>query len=310
MEGDVDMTFRQIEFFVAAGKYGSINKAAESVRLSQQAISKALRELEMELGCKLMTRTTTGITLTDYGRYVFQAFEQLIANRDGISAQVLKMKEHKKEHLSVGISIGALSCFPHWMVPHFSEQYPNISLHYEDYMDKVLEQKLVNNEYDLAIIFGPFTNDKLWTQSIKRERVFLCIPQGHHLYESEQISMQQLKQEQFVMFSNLFNLHHNFISSCYRSGFEPNITMTSNDCKSIKEIAYFSGGLFLMPETMIRNGDTRFRYVPFPDPFLSQDLMLVMNANKYVTKTMEQFIDYIMNVNTEDQPLQERRISG
>ncbi len=304
------MTFRQIEFFVAAGKYGSINKAAESVRLSQQAISKALRELELELGCRLMTRTTTGITMTDYGNYVFHEFEQLIARRDCISKHVLKMKEHKKEPLSIGMSIGVLHSFPYWLIPDFINSNPNIDLRYEDYMDKVLEQKLADNEYDMAIISGPLFNKEFQTKTLRREHVLLCIPAGHPLYQESHIEMKQLQTQNFVLFSGLFNLHHNFLASCSKAGFVPEIMMTLNDYKSLKEIAVSSESLIIVPESM-QDNDSRFRHVPFPDSFLTQDMMLVMNQDKYLTRSMKRFIEYITYVLQDTgAPLQQKLVAG
>ena len=75
------MTFRQIEFFTTVCKCKSISKASAVLRISQQGISKALLDLEAELGCQLLKRTSSGVTLTNYGTYVLQEFEIILRKK-------------------------------------------------------------------------------------------------------------------------------------------------------------------------------------------------------------------------------------
>lgn len=62
------MTFQQLEYIVEISKCGSINKAAQKLFLSQSGISTAVRELENELGIRVLARSNRGVEFTPEGR--------------------------------------------------------------------------------------------------------------------------------------------------------------------------------------------------------------------------------------------------
>ena len=74
------MEYKQIEYFIETCNHRSITKAAESMFISQQALSRSIAKLEDSLNCKLFNRTVKGITLTDEGKYLYEQFNPVIMN--------------------------------------------------------------------------------------------------------------------------------------------------------------------------------------------------------------------------------------
>lgn len=66
------MRLNQFEFLVALNSYGSFSKAAEKIHVSQPAISRAIKELEEELGYDILIRDKTGIEFTEKGKLVLE----------------------------------------------------------------------------------------------------------------------------------------------------------------------------------------------------------------------------------------------
>src|SRR5882757_3599892 len=65
---ELGMKLHQLAALVTASESGSLRQAAEKLRLSQPALSRSIRELESELGVKLLERTSLGVEPTDYGK--------------------------------------------------------------------------------------------------------------------------------------------------------------------------------------------------------------------------------------------------
>lgn len=63
----LEIETQQLEYFIAASEQGSMSKAATSLFVSQQALSKGIQTLERALGEHLFIRSKTGVTLTDFG---------------------------------------------------------------------------------------------------------------------------------------------------------------------------------------------------------------------------------------------------
>lgn len=61
------MKYHQLKAFLTVAEQGSIRAAARSLHLSQAALTKALKELEVDLGVSLVLRTARGVQLTEYG---------------------------------------------------------------------------------------------------------------------------------------------------------------------------------------------------------------------------------------------------
>lgn len=79
------MEFKHIEYFIETCRHTSISQAAESLSISQNALSRCIANMEAELGCTLFSRTVKGISLTEEGKYLYERFYPLVIpeNRHG-----------------------------------------------------------------------------------------------------------------------------------------------------------------------------------------------------------------------------------
>ena len=121
------MNILQIQYLLAVAECGSISKAAESLFVSQPAVSLQMKKLESELGCSLLFRTAQGVSLTPEGeafregaRPVLEAWEQL----EAVSACLAK---EKRERLTIhlGPRVFSNGLFP--KIVAFFEQHPDIT---------------------------------------------------------------------------------------------------------------------------------------------------------------------------------------
>ncbi len=297
------MTFRQLEFFITVVECKSINRASEMLNISQQAVSKSIRSLEEEMGCSLLLRTNGGVTLTNYGRYVLEEFKGILHKRDYTLSHVRKMTSSPQEPLLVGMSYGILGSLPPHFLTDFSTKHPGIKLTYSDYTDQEIVRRLYLGEEDLAVIAGPFQNEDLQLETVKKERIFLTIPREHELFSKSEIHMNDLARQHFVMFSSQFHIYHNFIAACRHAGFEPSIILMSNDFNSLREQCVHSCSLVIVPEHAIRFLYEKCRYVLFPDPFFTWDIMFATKKNRLPTEAVEEFYQHLKQNAQEDTDL-------
>ena len=78
------MTFQQLEYIVEISKCGSINKAAQKLFLSQSGISTAVRELENELGIRVLARSNRGVEFTPEGKEFLSYAVSLLEQKRGL----------------------------------------------------------------------------------------------------------------------------------------------------------------------------------------------------------------------------------
>jgi len=90
--------------FFEVAKQGNISKAAESLYISQPAISKTIVRLEDNLNVKLFKRNSRGVSLTEEGEVLFRHVEEAIHHIEEAESALQKMKDYHIGHLDIGAS--------------------------------------------------------------------------------------------------------------------------------------------------------------------------------------------------------------
>ncbi|AMJ62902.1 LysR substrate-binding domain-containing protein [Bosea sp. PAMC 26642] len=192
------MNYRQVETFKAIMDSGSITEAAGILRISQPAVSKALKQLEAELGLRLFSRTTKGIAATEEARLLYTEVERTYFGMQNLARFAEGLRDRQQGRIVVS-TIPALGIA--WlpaMVARFSDKYPDvtISLHSSNSADAA---RLVGaGEIDLGI--AQLRSDEF---NLSRRKLFelegvVAMPAGHRLADKEMIVAQDLAEETVV----------------------------------------------------------------------------------------------------------------
>lgn len=97
------MKINQLKNFLAIVDYGSINKAAERLYISQPALSRSIQALEKEMGKELLIRSNHGVSLTPTGRLLYYYSQSILHEIDTL--EKLKMVDEKAVYAKLSFSI-------------------------------------------------------------------------------------------------------------------------------------------------------------------------------------------------------------
>src|SRR5437773_401170 len=100
------MELRDIEYFAVVAEHGHLGRAAESLGLSQSALSKSLRRLEGSVEAKLIKRTSKGVELTDEGLTLLSRVRPLRLALSDVAREVSDLGKGRVGHLRIGVSPG------------------------------------------------------------------------------------------------------------------------------------------------------------------------------------------------------------
>lgn len=287
------MTFRQMEVFLAVCECRSISRTATLYHVSQQGISKMIRDLEEELGCRLLNRNIHGVSPTKYGAFFQDECRFILERKHYMSSHILDISNTPKETIYLGMAFGVVSVLPYKLITDFEETHPHVNIEYSDNTDFYLEQLAKKDEFDFCITTGVLELDRFSTEHLFRERVYLCIPWTHKLYRKEQIQLGDLESQRFAMFSTQFHIRHNFVASCRNAGFDPLIDIASGDFNSLREIALNNNLLFVVPAHTVRPDDPKLSYSVFPDDQFCWDIYFIKKKSKVLTESMQAFYRHI-----------------
>lgn len=208
----------------------SFTKAAEKLFISQSAVSKAIRELETQLGLSLIERNMTGvkknktIKLTEDGRILFE-HARAIFSLEKVAIDDLQARIGLKQgKLTIGASTTIASYWLANYVTAFHQKYPNIELNIKVGNTEMMRQALIDCDIDLAIVEGEIDdqriNKEVWQQeelniitspdisfSLKElsNQLWLVREQGSGTYKVTENMLQTLKikpKQRITMASN------------------------------------------------------------------------------------------------------------
>ncbi len=202
------MRLNQLEYFVAIDKYGSFSKAAEALYIAQPSISRAIKDLETELGFQLIKRTGTHILLTEEGKLVLEKAKAMLQLKNDIAS----IKTNLSLPASHVITIGTSSTHCNMIITNSANKLKeqNLSLQLnilqEDFfslLDLLHTQKI---RFALSCV-DPIRIASFQTDCLKHQISFnvlysdtLCFVVGHNhpLASRESVKIEELFEYQFI----------------------------------------------------------------------------------------------------------------
>src|SRR6201991_1964944 len=100
----MNVTLRQLRVFIEVARLQSFSRAGDEIGLTQSAVSRCVRELEGEIGLKLIDRTTREVQLTDVGVNLVGTVSRLIADLDSALHEVRELGQQKRGRVIVAAS--------------------------------------------------------------------------------------------------------------------------------------------------------------------------------------------------------------
>ena len=141
--------------FFEVAKQGNISKAAESLYISQPAISKTIVRLEDNLNVKLFKRNSRGVSLTEEGEVLFRHVQEAIHHIEEAENALQKMKDYHIGHLDIGASTTLCRYILLPYLKKFMEEFPNIQINLKNQDSAKNIQILEAQDIDIALVAIP-----------------------------------------------------------------------------------------------------------------------------------------------------------
>lgn len=157
------MELRQLKYFLAVADARSFVGAADSLFVSRQAVSKAVGQLEAELGVELFVRDSSGAFLTPAGLMFYDRIRSSVMELEQVRTEMQRYgpRYHQRVRLAFGLGVMGL-CEP--ALQEFRLERENLALDYGEYPDAVCLDLLREHKADLAVCAGAMQSAELAVQ--------------------------------------------------------------------------------------------------------------------------------------------------
>jgi DNA-binding transcriptional LysR family regulator len=150
----VNFDLNDLYAFRALVEYSNFRLAAESICLSQSALSRRIEKLETALGIKLFNRTTRRVTLTLYGQTFAERSDQLLANVEGVLADINKVSQDRVGLVTIATVPSAAYYFMPDVIRRFQARYPRVRVKIIDSSAGNVIEAVASGHADFGICFA------------------------------------------------------------------------------------------------------------------------------------------------------------
>ena len=193
------MDLHQIEIFCTLIKLRSFSKAAEALYLTQPTVSGHIKNLEQELGVKLLDRLGKQVMPTATGDILFRYGQELLALREHAQEEISSLSGRLSGLLKIGGSTipGAYILPP--LLGAFKKQIPTASIHLiiDDTMK--IAQAVLNGDLHLGVVGAPPDDPRLESHPYLRDELVVAVPATHAWAKKTVIMPDALRGTPFIL---------------------------------------------------------------------------------------------------------------
>lgn len=276
------MEIRTLRAFVEVVRQGGFSRAAKTLFATQSAVSKAIKQLEEELGAPLLNRLGHKSQLTAAGEIVYVRALRILSERDALLAELDELRGVKRGVLRLGLPpLGSSTLFAPLFAAYRS-RYPNIDIHLVEHGAERLEELLLTGEVDLIASLLPVAGEFDW-QDVRREPLVVLLPETNPLAERPSLKLADLKDNPFILFQTGFALNRVILDACKRNGFEPNVSVQSGQVDFIVELVAAGMGIAFLPRMIAdQRGHALVRAITLSEPQTEYHIAMVWRRGAYV----------------------------
>ncbi|NPT59521.1 LysR family transcriptional regulator [Paraburkholderia elongata] len=195
----MNVTLRQLRVFIEVARLQSFSRAGDEIGLTQSAVSRCVRELEGEIGLKLIDRTTREVQLTDVGGNLVSSVSRLLTDLDDALREIREIGEQRRGRVVVAASPTVACRLMPGVVASCGRQFPYITLGLRDDVQSDVVRKVKSGEVDFGVIIGPFSADDLLSESLMTDSFCVVSRDDHPLAAQKRVAWTDLDGQQLVM---------------------------------------------------------------------------------------------------------------
>lgn len=298
------MTLRHMRIFCAVCSAGcNTTRAAESLNMTQPAVSLAIKELEQYYGIVLFDRIGRRLHLTPAG-------ESFLQYARSISAQFDDMEREMRNWDSVGllraggsITIGS-QFFPSY-VKAFYHRHPGTKVQVTIAPSDQLEHALLSNQLDFALTEGISLNPFLHVEEYMRDYLSIIASPKAGFHQGQHLTLEEFKRQPFLLREPGSGTREVFDRAAERAGFSVSPIWEATSTTALVNAAIHGLGIAVLPHRMVQGPLERGLIVTLSADGMDfrRSFYIIYHKDKFLTPSAKAFLDLCRNYEM-DYPLQ------
>ncbi len=287
------MDFRHLKYFIEVARQKSFTRAAESLHVSQSAISKMIKDLEEELGFFLFNRSSKQIQLTDTGETFLLHAQEVVTLFNNLSVEVESAAKLDKGKVVIGLPPITGSTRFAQLLGEFKKKYQQIDIALFEYGSKTIELGIQDGSIDIGIICNIPDSNAYHSFALSNDPLWVIASPEHRISCLNEVGLAELSNEQFVMYRQDFSLHHAIVNNCIAVGFQPNIIFETSQRELMTQLVATNLGVAILPSKTCAELDPKtIRAIPLVRPQIHHQMSIIWKRGRHLNRAAHLWIEF------------------
>lgn len=259
------MEFRHFRYFQAVAEELSFSRAARRLHVAQPALSRAVQEVEAELGTPVLERSHHHVRLTPAGAVLLKETASLVERYEETLRRVKRTAAGEEGELRLGYIGPPTQPFLGRLLREYRRRHPLLAVHLEERTPERVWEMVRKGRSTLGITRPVAANEKLGlkTFSLRDEPLGIVVPIRHALAKRRHVAWRELAPEPLIVLSRRegMSLHDEVVVGCRQAGFAPRIAHTPSLIGTVMTYAESGAGLGVVTDSVVLMADA-LKFIP------------------------------------------------
>jgi DNA-binding transcriptional LysR family regulator len=240
-----------LRLFAAVAAHGSFSRAAEALHVSQPAVSRGVREFELQVGSRLLERGPGGVRPTAAGAALAAHARALFAAERAAEEEMLALRGLDRGALAIGASTTIATYLLPPLLAAFHRAHPAVALRLAYANTHDIVERLIDRGLDIAVVEGPVADARVTVQPWRREEMVIVARPDHRLAGVADIPPEALAGELFIVREPGSGTRDVAEELLARFHVVPQRTLEVGSTEVIKQVVAAGLGIALLPRSAI-----------------------------------------------------------
>lgn len=290
------MDLQVLRAFQAVAEGMTVTEAAARARITQPALSRALRRLEEEVGAELLQRVGRLLRPTPAGRVFKQYVDAALDSYDRGRRAVAEVVDPE----AGVVSLAFLHTLGTWLVPKlvtgFRRTLPHVRFELHQHEENGLVQHLLDATADLVITSGDPGHPLITWRRLLVEPLWLAVPTGHRLAGRGRVRLAEVAEEPFILLKPGYGLRSVTETLCREAGFTPLVGFEGEEVHTLRGLVAAGLGVSLIPSSpdTAATPDFPIRYLEITDVRGARDIGIARLTGRTLPPVSRRFMDHAL----------------
>lgn len=246
-------TIRQLQYFIAVCEQGTVSGAAQTLSISQSAVTEAIKELELDLAVRLFERHPRGLNITQKGHQFLRHATTILADVSDARLAFQEPQTSAGGDLHLGVTSLVAGYVLSDILARFRRANPEVNVSAIEDNGEYLEHLLIGGELDVAVMIISNLRDRMALQAeiLEISSYRLWLPLGHHLSGLDSISLAEVSSEPLIMLT-VDEVEEATVKLLGAFGAKPNVAFRTRSVEAVRSLVATGAGVALLPDLVYR----------------------------------------------------------